>query len=119
MKERFLKVMCKTCKGVHSYKDPDVSKAKAKAKAKPKSAAGKKASDRKSSSKSKDTYDQAAIEAAAAKGTKEYQMSSTFQVGDIIAHPKFGLGLVKEATKGNVVVSFKGGKKLLVHDYLD
>lgn len=46
---------------------------------------------------------------------KDYSMQSRFRVGDRIAHPKFGLGLVVEQRPGKIDVKFGRELRILVH----
>ena len=44
-----------------------------------------------------------------------YSMDSKFAVGQLIAHSKFGKGLITEVTKTSAEVLFQDGKKRLGH----
>ncbi len=46
---------------------------------------------------------------------KDYSMQSRFRVGDRIAHPKFGIGLVVEQRPGKIDVKFGRELRILVH----
>lgn len=48
---------------------------------------------------------------------KSYDMNNTFSTGDVINHPKFGLGAVESALPPNKIeVRFQEGKKMLLHN---
>jgi hypothetical protein len=48
---------------------------------------------------------------------KSYDMNNTFSSGDVINHPKFGLGAVETALPPNKIeVRFQEGKKMLLHN---
>lgn len=48
---------------------------------------------------------------------KSYDMNNIFSAGDVINHPKFGLGAVETALPPNKIeVRFQEGKKLLLHN---
>jgi hypothetical protein len=48
---------------------------------------------------------------------KSYDMNNVFSAGDVINHPKFGLGAVETALPPNKIeVRFQEGKKLLLHN---
>ncbi|MFY9570243.1 MAG: hypothetical protein WAV20_02420, partial [Blastocatellia bacterium] len=48
---------------------------------------------------------------------KSYDMNNIFSAGDVINHPKFGLGAVEIALPPNKIeVRFQEGKKLLLHN---
>jgi hypothetical protein len=51
------------------------------------------------------------------KPARPYQMSTCFTEGDLINHPKFGLGCVESIKPPNKIeVRFQEGKKLLLHN---
>jgi len=48
---------------------------------------------------------------------KSYDMNNIFSAGDVINHPKFGLGAVEAAVPPNKIeVRFQEGKKMLLHN---
>jgi hypothetical protein len=48
---------------------------------------------------------------------KSYDMNTSFSAGDVISHPKFGLGAVETSLPPNKIeVRFQEGKKLLLHN---
>jgi len=48
---------------------------------------------------------------------KSYDMNNIFSAGDVINHPKFGLGAVELALPPNKIeVRFQEGKKMLLHN---
>jgi len=51
------------------------------------------------------------------KPARPYQMSACFTEGDLISHPKFGLGCVETIKPPNKIeVRFQEGKKILLHN---
>lgn len=51
------------------------------------------------------------------KTPKSYDMNNIFSTGDVINHPKFGLGAVETALPPNKIeVRFQEGKKMLLHN---
>jgi hypothetical protein len=51
------------------------------------------------------------------KPARPYEMSASFTEGDIINHPKFGLGCVETIKPPNKIeVRFQEGKKILLHN---
>lgn len=45
-----------------------------------------------------------------------YAPTATFRKGDVMAHPKFGLGCVEEVRlSGKILVFFRDGEKILIH----
>jgi len=48
---------------------------------------------------------------------KSYDMNNIFSAGDVINHPKFGLGAVEISVPPNKIeVRFQEGKKMLLHN---
>ncbi|MBF0300009.1 MAG: hypothetical protein HQK51_14895 [Oligoflexia bacterium] len=104
---KILKVMCKTCKHVHAYKEK-------KEKPSPGEKAAKvKKTTRKKAAAADQTFD---IEKESfGKEAKHYSMSEKYLQGDVIIHAKFGSGIVREVKQDKILVQFKEDKKLLVH----
>ena len=96
------RVTCSTCGSVHNFKskpEPRVTKR----------AGGTRASKASSSPK--------AFQINSSKPVKSYSMQSLFSTGDVINHPKFGLGEVQTAPAPNKIeVRFQEGTKLLLHN---
>jgi len=92
---------CKTCGAAHKYRDPDkATKPKAKR-------ASKKASV------SIDVLWNEAISNATGP-SKPYKMSADFAEGDLIDHPTFGKGVVRELIDHNKIkVIFECSEKLM------
>ncbi|MBF0362843.1 MAG: hypothetical protein HQK49_17625 [Oligoflexia bacterium] len=118
---KILKVMCKTCKHVHSYKQPKESRSSAQSSAtskqskqsKVEKSIGSKKSGRKKGQMVDNTVD---IEKeSVGKEPKSYLMSGEYSLGDLIVHSKFGNGIVREVKQDKIMVQFKHEKKLLVH----
>ncbi|MBF0315689.1 MAG: hypothetical protein HQK50_07860 [Oligoflexia bacterium] len=111
---KILKVMCKTCKKVHAYKDPAEKKS---------SSAASKSAALQSQSVVKKLVSAATTSSHSEEGKSSldatnatlYSIKSSFQVSEIILHPKFGVGIVKEVKGDKILVIFEEeGKKLLV-----
>jgi hypothetical protein len=47
------------------------------------------------------------------KPTRDYKASAHFEVGEQLAHPTFGEGVVEASEPGKVTVSFRGGRRVL------
>ncbi|MEW6212137.1 MAG: hypothetical protein AB1631_27520, partial [Acidobacteriota bacterium] len=87
-----MKVTCSTCAGTHKYKS---SEPKTRASGKAGSTRGRKT----------DAYN---IDPA--RPVKSYSMQSNFSEGDVINHPKFGLGSVQTSMPPNKIeVRFQEG----------
>lgn len=112
--DRVTKVQCKNCLGSHRYKAPagevDVN---ANAKSKRRTVTGR----RRTVAKTPPSADNPLIEANTDKPIQEYSMRTTFEPGDRVAHPKFGMGVVEGTSDpGKMLVFFKSaGRKTLAH----
>jgi hypothetical protein len=108
--ERIARVECNTCGGVHNYRGtasdpPKETKSKENKERAPRRPAAARAGEREWQSV------QAAI---AARPPLPYQMTGRYQLEDVILHPTFGLGIVREVIRpGKMEVLFEQGKKLL------
>lgn len=104
------KVECKTCHAVHAYKDPLAAKSKSRT--------GRVGVLKRGASKAE--MNSNVWEAAMNdQGRKHhpYSVASKFSLGDIIAHPKFGPGVVERMLDDNKIeVIFKGDVKTLIHN---
>ncbi|MBU4485144.1 hypothetical protein KKA47_06965 [bacterium] len=97
------KCECKTCGAVHLYRDPD----------KPKRAPSAKTKESKEENAALAWSD--AI-AGVSGAPKAYSMTSEFAIGDLIAHPTFGKGVVGGLIDSNKIrMVFEGGEKILMH----
>ena len=89
---------CKTCKGVHAYRDGPPA---------PRKAAAPKA-------RRKTEYEKQ-MEGRETDGALPYKTSGVFSRDDIIAHPKFGIGLVTGRLDADKIeVLFPDGPKRLI-----
>ncbi|MFG1500781.1 hypothetical protein ABMA70_11305 [Halobacteriovorax sp. XZX-3] len=103
------KVLCNTCKATHAYK--------------PKKVASPSATRRKAPAKKRISTEDKIInvwENALQKLEGEpiaYNIRHKFEVGDILAHPTFGPGLVEKSLDANKIeVLFRGSIKILMHN---
>lgn len=93
------KVKCNTCEGEHKYRVP----------AKRKAPAVRKPVDPKLAEKKEWAKLQPEIENQPAK---KYSMSGSFNTGETVKHPAFGLGIVQEPLgPGKIEILFEDGKK--------
>jgi hypothetical protein len=111
--ERVVRVECNTCHGVHNYRDKVEKKTPARGETVRRTASvprkpgkGQGAEDRKEWESLSPAMDRTrAI---------PYDMEGSYCVNDLVAHPVFGLGVVKTVIKPNKIeVLFEQGKKLL------
>lgn len=103
------RVTCSMCGGTHNYKLKSSASAAA-------------SSDGEGAPKKRATSSRRGKEAAAFsidsnRPVKSYDMNNNFAAGDVINHPKFGLGAVETSLPPNKIeVRFQEGKKLLLHN---
>ena len=127
--QKVIRVECKTCKSVHAYKtEAQAKRAAARASAKENaqsadgSAAPKKATRTRKSSKARLTQP---ARVWAPPSTQElshaqnYKPQQTFHVGDtgvVLKHPTFGNGYIQKLIAPNKIdVLFASGTKILIH----
>jgi hypothetical protein len=99
------KVTCSMCGSLHNYKEKAAT-TKTERATKTRTATGTKRS-----------REAAAFSIDPKRPVKSYNMDSSFSAGDVINHPKFGLGSVESSPGPNKIeVRFQEGKKMLVHN---
>ncbi|HJQ67932.1 MAG TPA: hypothetical protein VKA70_03110 [Blastocatellia bacterium] len=107
--ETVKKVTCAMCGSLHNYKQSAATTTE-------------RASKSRGTTSSKATGTKRSREVAAfsidpKRPVKSYNMDSSFAAGDVISHPKFGLGSVESSPAPNKIeVRFQEGKKMLVHN---
>jgi hypothetical protein len=100
------RVICTTCNAAHAYRQKPAEPAAG--------AAVKKTTGR---SRSKDSN---AYSVDPKRPIKSYNWDTNFSAGDVINHPKFGLGSVELTRPPNKMeVRFPEGKKVLLHNMKD
>lgn len=98
VRDKPARVHCNTCKSQHTYKPSEPSKAAAQP------------------GKTRLSRYKALLKGNDTEAPKNYSPKGTYQPGDVLKHPTFGVGVttaVKNGTK--IEVLFEGGSKLLVH----
>ena len=100
------RVQCRTCSGNHKYKPAPADGARKTGATRTRAATG-----------TREPRGRRAAEAAAVDLTpaKDYSMRERFRVGDRIAHPRFGVGLVIDERSGKIDVRFGKEVRTLVH----
>jgi hypothetical protein len=106
------RVTCSMCGSTHNYKvkpaaaaDPAVATAGAAVSTKRKAGGSRRAKEAN------------AFSIDPKRPVKSYDMNNIFSAGDVINHPKFGLGAVETALPPNKIeVRFQEGKKMLLHN---
>lgn len=105
------KVMCKTCKGTHSYKDPSATKAKTSVQKMVKKSKGH---GKKVTESVAELWNKAMNKAT--NTPQDYSMKASFQTGDIIVHPTFGNGVVEKLIDNNKIeILFQDDYRTLMH----
>ncbi|HKP87871.1 MAG TPA: hypothetical protein VJZ26_17345 [Blastocatellia bacterium] len=103
------RVTCSMCHGTHNYK------IKAPVSSSADSAGDKVGGKRAAGSRRSKEAQPFSIDSS--RPVKSYDMNNSFSAGDVINHPKFGLGAVEIAFPPNKIeVRFQEGKKLLLHN---
>ncbi|MGA9768927.1 MAG: hypothetical protein WBV94_07800 [Blastocatellia bacterium] len=102
------RVTCSMCGGIHNYK----LKASATA-----SASSDGAGTTKKRATTRRGKEAPVFSIDSNRPVKSYDMNNNFSAGDVINHPKFGLGAVETSLPPNKIeVRFQEGKKLLLHN---
>lgn len=105
---RIVRVKCNTCGGQHAYHQPKEAKASV-----PRQPAARRTASPKAPPAPDFNWD-AELAAVSGKTPATYNMNAAFQPGDVLSHPSFGTGIVKQVLKPNKMnVLFKDGIKLL------
>lgn len=105
-----VKVICKTCKSEHKYRLSGDSQPKSAS-----SGGGKRERAPRTLVKNSEYWEQ---KIAAKKQTplKTYRTQELFQLGDVISHSKFGVGIVEEVkNNGKILVLFRDEERILIH----
>lgn len=98
------KVECKTCKGVHAYREEAPS---------PRSV--RRSTARDSAAASQAAYDSMLAGKDISRAAK-YRANETFDLEDVLDHKSFGIGVVTRVLADNKIeVAFANGPKVLVH----
>jgi len=107
LNRRAAKVLCKTCKTQHNFKrgsDTAYSAPAAPRRAMPRT-----------SVRASELWEKKISEKVSAP-IRAYKVQDQFNVGEVIQHAKFGVGLVEEVKRnGKIVVLFREGEKVMIH----
>lgn len=110
--ERVARVQCNTCNGVHNYKEAKPAKVPAARSTSPKLAAAPRASRKDPGAAERQEW-LALRPDMQHERAKEYTMTGSYKVKDLVEHPVFGLGVVQRVVANKVEILFEQGKKLL------
>lgn len=106
------RVLCKTCRTEHAYKRLGDTKS---ARAPRAESAGPRTKSSKSGGATRSDYD-SLMKGKDVSRAQRYKPATTFDDGDVLSHPTFGLGLVTRVLgDGKIEVTFQAGSKVLVH----
>lgn len=109
--ETVKKVTCSMCGSLHNYKQAPAAATGTERATKTRGTTSSR------SSGTKRSREAAAFTIDPKRPVKSYNMDSSFSAGDVINHPKFGLGSVESSPGPNKIeVRFQEGKKMLVHN---
>jgi hypothetical protein len=104
------RVTCSMCGSIHNYKVKSTAVPDGTA-----NSAGTVTAKRKTSTRR--AKEANAFNIDPKRPVKSYDMNNIFSAGDVINHPKFGLGAVELALPPNKIeVRFQEGKKMLLHN---
>ena len=100
------KVQCKTCRSPHNYRPGEPAH---------KTSAPKKQRVPKTYVKASEYWEKKMGEKNS-DDLRPYSIKDKYVLGDVIQHPKFGMGIVELVqTNGKITVLFRDGEKILVH----
>jgi hypothetical protein len=104
------RVQCNTCHGVHNYRKEKASADKAKVPSEKRTATNTRKSPVDAAHR-----EWVAMQVSRKNGeVSNYDMKASYQVGDLVNHPKFGLGVVRQLVGPNKIeIVFEEGAKLL------
>src|SRR5262249_5818991 len=111
--EEVRRVQCSVCGDVHAYRKPRGEEADEP----PEPVAA-----RKRAAQKKLTWQEAFDKLGAHKAhdrSRPYTIREQYHEGDIVSHPKFGIGFVTEIRENKAEVTFQDERRLLVHNRPD
>ncbi len=111
--ERVVRVQCNTCGGAHNYRSVAEPKAAVTRTSTRKTETSSRASRKDPGAVDREEWE--SLRSAMESGQSlPYDMNGTYRVNTVVAHPVFGLGVVKCVIKPDKMeVLFQAGKKLL------
>lgn len=104
--DKIVKVHCKQCGADHRYKSPHDAPADKKLPAAIRPPREPKAPV--------ERFEKPAVTADLSKPARPYRASELYEVGERIAHPSFGQGVIEIAEPGKITVFFASGRRVLV-----
>ncbi len=111
--EEVRRVQCSVCGDVHAYRKPRGEEADEP----PEPAAARKRAAQKKLSW-QEAFDKLGAHKAHDR-SRPYTIREQYHEGDIVSHPKFGIGFVTEISENKAEVTFQDDRRLLVHNRPD
>ena len=108
LKDRPVKVLCKTCKTEHRYRSSAPAMSVAAILAGPKKAP-------KVALRVAEVWEKKMSETKG-KASRPYNVKESYKQGEVIDHSKFGLGFIEEVRVGKISVLFKDESRTLIHE---
>jgi hypothetical protein len=106
------KVLCKTCRTQHNYRRTSESTGRTSASARSPRPTAKKST---SVIRVAELWEKRLSQKQEGEA-KPYTVQKIFVLGDLLQHPKFGMGIVEEVKmNGKITVLFRDGERILVH----
>ncbi|KAA0893484.1 hypothetical protein [Oryzomonas rubra] len=111
--EKIIRVECNTCRGMHNYRGEKTTKEPAARTTRTAAAAAPRKARKDPGAAEREEWE--SLSPAMEPGRAlPYDMNGKFRVNSLVAHPVFGLGVVKVVvTPNKMQVLFQDGKKLL------
>ncbi|HQB39482.1 MAG TPA: hypothetical protein PL053_09445 [Deltaproteobacteria bacterium] len=115
--DKVVRVECNTCGGIHNYYPPPSAKSEKTSKSASTTSAGKSSAPRapkKDAAAAEREEWVAQVSGRESSAALAYSMTSRYKKGELVRHPVFGLGIVKQIIVPNKMqVLFQDGCKLL------
>jgi hypothetical protein len=112
--EEVRRVQCSVCGDVHTFRKPRGEEADDNSPDQPAAAKKRLAAKKPSWQEAKDRAGNKGLATA-----RPYSIRDTYDEGDVVTHPKFGVGFVTEITENKVEVTFEDERRVLIHNRPD
>jgi hypothetical protein len=112
--EEVRRVQCSVCGDVHTFRKPRGEEADDGSPDQPAAAKKRLAARKPSWQEAKDRAGNKGLATA-----RPYSIRDTYDEGDVVTHPKFGVGFVTEITENKVEVTFEDERRVLIHNRPD
>jgi hypothetical protein len=108
------RVQCSVCGDVHTFRKPRGEEAETDSPDQPAAAKKRLAAKKPSWQEAKDRAGNKGLATA-----RPYSIRDNYDEGDVVTHPKFGVGFVTEITENKVEVTFEDERRVLIHNRAD